>query len=106
MTDDRLSQLLALSAADPSDTLLAYMVATELFKAGRWAEAVVKVREYLAKASDEGAAYRLLAHACLKLGQTDEAIAALRVGIERAEAHHHTGMAAEFEELLSELTEG
>ena len=106
MTDDRLAQLLALSAADPDDALLSYMVASELFRAGRWAEAAEKVKLYLARSKDEGAAYRLLAHASLKLGNTAEAIAALRTGIERAEAHNHTGMAAEFEELLSELTEG
>ena len=54
-------------------------------------------------AEDEGAAYRTLADAYLGLDKKKEARWALRQGAEAALAHHHEGMAQEFEDRLKEL---
>ena len=80
-----------------------YMLATELYKNGQYEEAVDQMESYLKDKQDEGAAYRILADAYVKLGKSSEARWALRQGIEAARTHRHEGMADELEDRLKEL---
>lgn len=103
MTVDRVSKLRELLTKNPKDAMTRYMLANELFKAGEYAESAEQLESYLSEKDDEGAAYRVLAEAYLELGRRKEAIWALREGAEAARAHHHDGMADEFEERAREL---
>jgi predicted negative regulator of RcsB-dependent stress response len=49
---------------------------------------------------DEGAGYRMLGEALLKLGRKEEAKEAYRKGIVAAYKHGHPGMAEEFDEAI------
>lgn len=99
----RTDALRALLAKNPDDGMTRYMLATELYKAGELAEAVDHLETYVESNADEGAAYRTLADAYLRLGNSDKARWALRQGAVSARTHHHEGMAEEFEEKLQEL---
>ncbi len=100
---NRIETLRELLEKHPDDALTRYMLATELYKSGDY-QATVEVMElYLKAKEDEGAAYRILADALMQLGKKKEARWALRQGMEAAMAHHHEGMAQEFEEQLKEL---
>jgi predicted Zn-dependent protease len=100
---DRIQTLRDLLARDPRDSMSRYMLATELYKAGQYEEAVDQMESYLKDKEDEGAAYRILADAYVRLGKSKEAAWALRQGIEAARSHHHDGMADELEDRLKEL---
>ena len=99
----RIDALRKLLEKDPRDGMSRYMLANELFRAQEYAEAVDHLEHYVQDASDEGAAYRILADAYLQLGKHDEAKWALRQGASAARSHHHDGMAEELEDRLAEL---
>jgi len=99
----RIDALRDLLQESPGDPMTRYMLATELYKAGRFAEAAQELETYLKTVEDEGAAYRILADAYLQTGKKKEARWALRQGAEAARAHHHEGMAEELEEKLKWL---
>jgi uncharacterized protein HemY len=96
MSSERLDQLEKMRVAQPGNTLTLYMILNELYKLEQWDRVVASGREYLALAKDEGAAYRLLAHALARLGRPEEAKAAFQEGAAVAESHRHSGMAEEF----------
>lgn len=96
MSNDRLDQLEKLRIAQPGNTLTLYMIVNELYKLERWDGVVAAAHEYLAVAKDEGAGFRLLAHALARLGRPEEAKAAFLQGAAVAESHRHSGMADEF----------
>jgi predicted Zn-dependent protease len=98
MSAERLAMLETLRERDPANTLTLFMLANEYFKAGRWNDTIATLRDYLARAQDEGAAYRLLGHALRELGETEAARQAFLDGARRAREHRHDGMAHEFEE--------
>ncbi len=100
---DRIQALRELLAKDPRDSMTRYMLATELYKKGEYEESVDQMESYLKDKQDEGAAYRILADAYVRLGKSSEARWALRQGIESARTHHHDGMADELEDRLKEL---
>jgi predicted Zn-dependent protease len=100
---DRIQTLRELLARDPRDSMTRYMLATELYKSGQYEEAVDQMESYLKDKEDEGAAYRILADAYVRLGKSKEAQWALRQGIEAARSHHHDGMADELEDRLKDL---
>jgi predicted Zn-dependent protease len=100
---DRIQALRDLLAKDPRDSMTRYMLATELYKKGEYEESVDQMESYLKDKQDEGAAYRILADAYVRLGKSSEARWALRQGIEAARTHHHDGMADELEDRLKEL---
>jgi len=99
----RIDALRKLLAKDPRDGMSRYMLANELFKAEQFAEAADELEAYVQDADDEGAAYRILAEAYLRLGKKDEARWALKEGASAARTHEHSGMADEFEDKLQEL---
>ena len=100
---DRIQTLRDLLAKDPRDAMARYMLATDLYKAGQYEEAVDQMESYLKDKQDEGATYRILADAYVRLGKSNEARWALRQGIEAARSHHHDGVADELEDRLKEL---
>ncbi|MEO8431641.1 MAG: hypothetical protein ABI592_09045 [Acidobacteriota bacterium] len=101
MASPRIPTLESLREKDPANTLTLLMLANEYFKDARWADTVAVLRDYLARAKDEGAAYRLLGRSLRELGEEDAAIEAFSQGALTARAHGHDGMAAEFEAELS-----
>jgi predicted Zn-dependent protease len=101
---DRIQALQDLLAKDPRDPMTLYMLATELYKKGDYEESVDFMESYLKDKQDEGAAYRILADAYVKLGKSSEARWTLRQGIQAARTHHHDGMAGELEDRLKDLS--
>ena len=87
----------------PNDAMTRYMLAIELHKAGTFEECIKEMEIYLKAKDDEGAAYRILANAFIKLGREKDGAWALRQGAEAARRYHHDGMAEEFEQHLEEL---
>lgn len=103
MANPRIDKLKELLVRAPNDATTRYMLANELYKDGQFEAAADEMEAYLGLEKDEGAAYRILSDAYLKLGKTKEARWALRQGAAAARSHHHEGMADEFEERLKEL---
>ncbi len=101
MASPRIPTLETLREKDPGNTLTLLMLANEYFKDGRWSDTVAVLRDYLGRAKDEGAAYRLLGRSLRELGDEEAAIEAFRQGAQTARAHGHDGMAAEFESELA-----
>ena len=100
MSNSRIESLKALIEKNPNNPLGRYGLANEYFKMEMYEEAVEELNAYLKLKDDEGAAYRMLGEALLKLGKKEEAKEAYRKGIEAAERHGHPGMAEEFEDTL------
>jgi thioredoxin-like negative regulator of GroEL len=100
--DARIEALRKMAAARPGDPRPRFGLALEYEKAERWEEAAAELREYLARAADEGNAYGRLGNALRRLGRDDEAKEAYRQGVEAAYSHGHPSMAAEFEQVLED----
>ncbi len=100
MSDSKIETLKTLVAKNPNNPLGRYGLANEYLKLEMYKEAIEEIETYLKLKEDQGAVYRMLGEALLKLGQKEEAKAAYRKGIEAAQSHGHPGMAAEFEETL------
>jgi tetratricopeptide (TPR) repeat protein len=103
MTASRVESLLAMRERNPGDVRVLFALAMEYEKADRWNDVVDVLTEYLATADDQGNAWGRLGNALLRLDRTDEALVALKRGLEAASRHGHPGMAAEFEERLADL---
>lgn len=103
MSSSKLDAFRAMVMKDPGNALARYGLANELIKAEQFEEARKVLLDYLSMHDDEGAAYRLLATAHLRLGRTEEARQAYRRGIEAATRHGHPSMAAEFEANIEDL---
>ena len=100
MSGSRIETLKALISKDPNNPLGRYGLANEYMKQGMYREAIEEIWAYLRLKDDEGAAYRILAEALLRLGRKEEAKEVYRKGIEAALRHGYPGMAKEFEEAL------
>lgn len=97
---NRLEALETLMQQDPKDAFVRYGLANEYFKASRYEECIEQIKAYLSLADDEGAVYRILAKAWLKLGNIEEARRAYELGINAAERHNHPSMAEEYREAI------
>ena len=100
MSNSKIETLKALVEKNPDNPLGRYGLANEYLKLEMYEEAIEQVEAYLKLKDDQGAVYRMLGEALLKLGRKEEAKEAYKKGIETAERHGHPGMAAEFEETL------
>ena len=100
MSNSKIETLQALVEKNPNNPLGRYGLANEYLKLEMYEEAINEINAYLKLKDDEGAVYRILGEALLKLGKKEEAKEAYRKGIETAHRHGHPGMAAEFEETL------
>ncbi len=101
MAASRIETFTQMLAGDPENTLVRFGLANELLKAERYAEAITALKEYLARADDEGAAYGMLARAYEKVGKRDDARAAYEQGIAAAESHSHPSMAEDYRMTLA-----
>ena len=93
----RIPALEGLREKDPANSLTLLMLANEYFKASRWSDTVAVLRDYLGRAKDEGAAYRLLGHSLRNLDDPEAARTAFLEGAAIARSHGHDGMANELE---------
>ncbi|HZX15223.1 MAG TPA: tetratricopeptide repeat protein [Thermodesulfobacteriota bacterium] len=100
MSNSKIETLKSLVEKNPNNPLGRYGLANEYLKLEMYEEAIEEIKAYLKLKDDEGAVYRILGEALLKLGRTEEAKEAYRNGIEAANRHGHPGMAQEFEETL------
>jgi E3 SUMO-protein ligase RanBP2 len=104
MATSRIDQLIAMREKNPRDGRVLFALALEYEKLERWEDTAAVLNEYLELADDEGNAWGRLGTALHRLGRTDEAKAALERGIEAANRHGHPTMAAEFAEMIDDLT--
>jgi len=100
----RLEQLHKLRQADPDDADVRYMLAQEHAKLGDADAALAAYDECLALDPDYHYAYFHKARVFETEGQTDEAVATLRAGLERAQAAGATKAVNEIAGYLDELT--
>ncbi|MCB9163825.1 MAG: tetratricopeptide repeat protein [Flavobacteriales bacterium] len=103
MTTDRLAQLRAMFAEDPTDLFLRYAIALELKSAGSMKEAAADLTELLLDAPDHVPSYYQLALILADLGRLDEAMTTCERGAERAQAAGDRKALAEIKELLATL---
>ena len=100
MSNSKIENLKALVEKNPDNPLGRYGLANEYLKLEMYEEAIDQVEAYLKLKDDQGAVYRMLGEALLKLGRKEDAKEAYKKGIEAAHRHGHPGMAQEFEETL------
>ena len=101
---ERIDALRRLLERNPGDARLRFGLAAEYEKLGRWEDVVEQLRAYLEGADDQGNAWGRLGAALRALGRDDDARDAYRRGIEAAHRHHHPSMAAEFSDILEDLS--
>lgn len=99
----RLEALLDLHRQDPNDADLLYMIATELVNAGRHADAIPMLAQYVERGPDVGAGWALLADCHEALGQVSDARGAVEQGIAAALRGGHPTLAAELRDRLDEM---
>lgn len=99
----RLDIFRRLAADNPTEPRARYGLANELHRSGKWDDAIVEFRAYLELSDDEGSAWGRLAECLAQTGRADEAADAYLSGIECAERHGHTGMAADFLDAIEAL---
>jgi len=100
----RFEKLKEMVARFPDDPRARYFLAHELFRVEDWAGAAEQYDAYVAlHPGDEGAALKNLGLCHERLGHKDAAAEAYRLGVERALAHGHEGLASEIRFLLAEL---
>jgi predicted Zn-dependent protease len=102
VASSRLEALKALLVDNPNDSFIRYGLANEYYKAGQFEECIEQIKEYLKLADDEGAVYRILGQALLRLNKREDARQAYEQGIQAAERHSHPGMAEEYRETIEE----
>lgn len=103
MSNSTIETLKALVEKNPNNPLGRYGLANEYLKLEMYEEAIEEIQAYLRLKEDQGAVYRMLGEALLKLGRKEEAKEAYKNGIEAARRHGHPGMAQEFEETLEHI---
>lgn len=82
--------------ADPSNTMVLFGLANEYQKIEDWQNVIATLEDYLAKATDEGAAYGMLAKAYERMGNREKAREVYEKGIEVSLVHSHPTMANDY----------
>jgi len=99
----RLAALERMLGNRPDDSRLRFGLALEYLKAGRTADGVRELRQYLTEADDEGNGWGRLGAALRDLGEDGEAREAYETGVRVALEHGHPTMAEEFREVLQDM---
>ncbi len=99
----RLDSLMELQRADPEDSDLDYMIASELVSAGRTVDAVTWLERHVARGPDVGAGWSLLADCHVLLGNVSAARHSLEQGIPAALRSGHPTLASELRDRLENL---
>ena len=94
---------MALHAADPGDTDLLYMIASEHVAAGEHGAALPWLAQYVERGRDVGAGWALAADCHLALDAPDRAREALEQGIAAAMRAGHPTMAGELRGRIEDL---
>jgi Flp pilus assembly protein TadD len=106
MTENpRIKALHEMVKRNPTDPRAHFGLAAEYEKLELWDAVVEELQQYLAMTEDEGNAWGRLGKALRNAGRNGEARDAYTRGIAAAHAHGHPSMAAEFEEILAEMTD-
>lgn len=100
---NRIDELKKALERNPNNPLGLYGLALELYKTGRYEEAVVEFNKYLSLYEDQGAAYRTLAQCYINVGDIERAIEAYERGVEKATKYNHPTMVKEFTEEIERL---
>ena len=101
---NRLEKLKEMAARFPDDPRARYFLAHELFRVEDWEGAAEQYDVYWRLApGDEGAALKNLGLCYERLDRKEAAAEAYRLGIERALAHGHEGLASEIRFLVDAL---
>lgn len=105
MTENpRIKALHAMVERNPGDPRAHFGLAAEYEKLELWDAVVEELQQYLTMTADEGNAWGRLGRALKHAGRAGEAREAYLKGIEAARNHGHPSMAAEFEEILAEMS--
>lgn len=83
-------------ASDPENTIVLFGLANEYQKTEDWHNVIATLEDYLSKATDEGAAYGMLAKAYERIGEREKARGVYEKGIEVSLAHGHPTMANDY----------
>lgn len=105
MTTERLDKLRSLRTADPTDADIPYMLAQELGNAGENDESLAMYDACLSLDPAYHYAYFHKARLLEKLERFDEAIGALRAGLDRARADGNAKAVSEIGQFLNLLKE-
>ncbi len=100
---DRVSQLEAILAENPSDAMARYALAMEFMNAGQLETAIMQFRLLLNHHPGHVAAYQMLAQAMMRKGLTVEARDVLVKGMEVAAAAGNEHAQSEMHGMLQEL---
>ncbi len=98
-----IEQINKLLAKEPDDAFLNFALAMELAKNGRAAESIAQFDRVIALDPNYTAAYFQKARTLIATGDIEPAKAALRTGIDRAQAIGNAHAAGEMSELLASL---
>jgi len=98
-----IEQINKLLAKEPDDAFLNFALAMELAKTGRAAESIAQFDRVVAIDPNYTAAYFQKAQNLVRSGEIEPAKAALRIGIERAQATGNAHAAGEMGEMLAGL---
>ena len=104
MTTDRLTALQKMLERNAQDSRAHFGLAAELEKQADWSGVIRHLQAYLQLANDQGNAWGRLGHAFRQVGDTASAATAYQRGITAARQHGHPSMAAEFEEIIAEMS--
>lgn len=103
MENKRLAQLTEFLKAEPNDPFLKYAIATEYVSMGDFPTAKNHFDLLVKDHPDYVATYYQLAQACLHLGEEEEAITALKIGIPIAQKANNRKAVNEMREVLEDL---
>ena len=101
---DRLAALQKMLERNAQDPRAHFGLAAELEKQADWAGVIRHLQAYLQLADDQGNAWGRLGHALRQLGDTAGAAAAYQRGVTAARQHGHPSMAAEFEDIIADMS--
>lgn len=102
-TQSRREKIEAMLLAEPRDTFLRYSLAMELEKEGKNEPSLAGLRELMCDSPPYVPAFFRAGQQLARLGQTEEARAALRSGIEAARTQGDSHAAGEMSEFLASL---
>ncbi len=103
MEEDRISQLQAILAENPTDKMARYALAMELLNGGQNESAMLELRKVLSHDPGYVPAYQMLAQAMMRKGLSVEAKEVLDRGIQAAAASGNQHAQREMLGMLDEL---
>jgi Tfp pilus assembly protein PilF len=100
---DKVAMLKEILSQHPTDTFARYGLAMEYVSRGETSTAIEEFDQLLTQHPDYTPGYFMAAQTLAKIGQTDEAMARLREGIECAQRTGNQHALSEMQQMLDEL---